>query len=719
MADTRTQIMNRMFLVFGILLLIPAAITLQILRIQLKEGAPLRSLWNAQAIDVIAIPAQRGLILDRKGRELVGNTVSYTVALDPHFPGVSDDDIRRFVRELSKVGRMTSGEYMQRLRSAPPSSRYVVLERNLEAGAVEVLRELGLRAVILEEQYKRRYNYESLASHVIGYVNHELSGMSGLESSYDYYLRGSDGRRQVRRDRSGRIRAYVGAPRKLPRQGYTVISTIDAQIQAIAEDELRKGVERGLAVRGSILIMDPKTGAVKAMASYPSFDPNMPSQSPPENRRNTVIADLIEPGSTFKLVTAAAAVEEGRVSLDEWFDTGSGRRMISGQVMRDHEPLGKISFEEAIRKSSNIATSEVAGRIPSEIFYQYARNFGFGARTFIDLPGEAAGTLRKPYEWSAVTKPWMSIGYEVQITLIQLAQAYASFANNGVMMRPYVVDRVVDERGRTVHRNRPESVRRTLKTETIAALKPVFESVVSDSGTAGIARIDGFPMAGKTGTAQKFIDGRYRTRYLASFAGFFPADNPRYVCLVMIDEPRLSYYGGFIAGPVFRNVALRLIGLDDQLQMKPGGKKGGETRSQWVVMPELRGMHRNEAAFLLASYNVSHRFNGAGSYVVGQSPQAGDQFLRSNPVSIELASSIQSDTTRISDRHAPVPDVRGMNVRKAVSWLHRYGFEVEIVGSGTIYAQFPAPGQQYRTGQPVTIRGRARELPVILSQRGS
>ncbi len=705
-----------MFVVFGLLLLIPLMIGLQIMRIQLLEGSDLRALWSAQAMDVISIPAQRGVILDREGRELVGNTVTYRVAVDPHYPGVTRDELDGFIRQLAGVTPRSVSHYRQRLRSAPSNSRYVVLERNLDVEAAERLRDSGSSAVILEEQYRRRYNYETLASHVIGYVNHELDGMSGLESSYNEYLSGTDGQRQVRRDRSGRIRAYVGAPRKLPEQGHTLISTIDAHIQAIAEEELLKGIERGMASRGSIVVMDPKTGAVKAMANYPAFDPNHPADSPSGDRRNTIIADLIEPGSTFKLVTAVAAIENGSVNMDETFETGDGTRLISGQMMRDHDPMGTVSFTEAIRRSSNIATSEIAERLPSETFYQYARNLGFGAQTYIDLPGEESGLLRKPYQWSAVTKPWLSIGYEVQVTLMQLAQAYAAFANDGVMMRPYVVDRIVDEQGKEVLKKRPQSIRRSIQPETIEKLRPVFESVVSDSGTAAYAQIEGFRIAGKTGTAQKYIDGRYQTRYLASFAGYFPAEDPRYVCLVMLDEPRLSYYGGFIAGPVFRNVALRLIGLDDRLHITPDKD---DVSGMWAVIPDLKGKRSDEARAILKDYNIRYRASGDGEYVQSQRPEAGEQIMRSDPVQLTLSDFEDGDGELISDAHAFVPDVQGMSMRKASAWLRKAGFDVEMIGSGTVYAQFPAAGEQYRKGQNVTVRGRARTLPVILSQRGA
>lgn len=364
------RIANRMFLVFGVLLLIPMAIGLQILRVQWVEGAGLRTLWSEQTLEVLPIPAERGRILDIEGRELVGNTVSYTLAVDPLLRGVSRADLSALARELSNRTGRTVSHYEQRLRSAPPTSRYVVLERGLSAEVADGIRQLGMRGVILEEHYSRRYNYESLAAHILGYVDHRLSGVSGLEASYNRYLQGTDGMRQVRRVRTGGLRSYVGAPRKQPEQGHTIVTTIDAHLQAIAEEELEKGVRRARGDRGSIIIVDPSTGAIRALANYPAFNPNRPGEAPAAHRRNAVVSDLIEPGSTFKLVTAVAALEQKVVALDEQFDTGSGTRMISGQVMRDHDPMGVVRFDEAIRRSSNIATSEVAGRIPPETFYQ-------------------------------------------------------------------------------------------------------------------------------------------------------------------------------------------------------------------------------------------------------------------------------------------------------------------------------------------------------------
>src|SRR5699024_6792568 len=291
------------------------------------------------------------------------------------------------------------------------------------------------------------------------------------------------------------------------------------------------------------------------MANYPTYNPNNSATLNASNRRNVAVADMIEPGSTFKLVAAIAALEQDKVDYNEKIETPeSGKLKIHGQWMRDHDPLGTLTFPEVIAQSSNVAISKIAMRLSRETFYQYARNLGFGTPTNLDLPNEETGRLQKPYEWSKVTLPWMSIGYEVQVTPIQLAQAYAAFANGGRMMRPYLVRKIVDSEENVVWKQENVVVRSIAEEETLEKLYPSFKKVVSDSGTAAQAQVEGMTIAGKTGTAQKLIDGRYTNEYRSSFVGFFPADNPRYVALVILDGPdTYPPYGGWTAGPIFRH----------------------------------------------------------------------------------------------------------------------------------------------------------------------
>ncbi|MEX2641028.1 MAG: penicillin-binding transpeptidase domain-containing protein [Balneolales bacterium] len=714
--NDRASMIGRMFLVSGLILLLPCAIVFQILRIQFLEGENLRELWSKQAVDFISIPAQRGDILDSKGRLLVTNSVTHRLALDPLIRGLTEEQVNMLFQTLGTRTGKGAAHYRRKLNTAPAGSRYVVMEPSLNHTDYEVIQALGIRGVILEESYKRKYNYDSLAGHALGFVNNDLKGMIGLEASYDNLLKGKEGVQQVRRDRSNRIRAIVGAPRKRPEKGHTLQTTIDARIQAVVEEELKKGIETTRSNYGTAIIMDPKTGAVKAMANYPTYDPNNPASLKNENRRNYAISDMVEPGSTFKLITSIAAVEQGVVTDNEIFSTPvSGRKMIHGQWMRDHNPLGDLTFGETIIRSSNIATSEIAMRLEPEVLYQYARNLGFGTSTNVGLPNEEAGRLRRPYNWSRVSLPWISIGYEVQVTAMQIAQAYAAFANKGVIMQPYILERVLDEHGFTVKEHTPKAIRRVIKPETIERLMPIFTAVVSDSGTASYAQIDGMSIAGKTGTSQKYINGEYRSQYRASFVGFYPADDPAYVCLIMLDEPKNSYYGGFTAGPIFRDIATRIIGLDDELQPEPVSTEPAPNH-HLAHVPNVKGLSREDAKSLLESGGRSYTFEGTGAYVSRQIPQAGEQTGKQEEVRITLSEVNSPKTAMISDNHNRVPDVQGLSMRKALHLLTQAGYDIRLIGSGTVNTQFPEPGAQYVRGRTVTIRGKNQPMTTLISQ---
>lgn len=717
--DERTAILSRMFVVLGLILLIPAALGFQLIRINYFEGDELRALWSRQAIDQIPIPAQRGNIYDANGTLLVTNAVDYKLAFDPKVQvngtiGVPQEQVAQLTKKLSSLTGRSAAEYQSKIRSAPPHSRYIVLERNLSVLAKDEINALNIKGVILEENYRRKYTFGSLAAHTLGFVNHETNGRIGLEAHYNDELKGEDGLRQVRRDPFNRIFEYIGAPKKLPRNGYSLHTTIDAYLQAILEDELRSGVEQHLARYGTGIIMDPKTGAIKAMANYPTYDPNFPGSDDEENRRNFAISDMIEPGSTFKLVTAIAAVEQGVVEFDEVFETPEdGEVVIHNLILRDHDPLGDLNFQEVIQKSSNVATAEIAMRMKKETFYQYARNMGFGSETNVDLIGEVPGRLSKPYEWSLVTLPWMSHGYEIQTTPLQIAQAYAAFANNGMMMRPYLVERIEDKNGSIVKQHKPVEIRRIAKKSTLKKLLPVFESVVTDSGTGNLSQVDGLRIAGKTGTAKKVVNGRYTNNYRGSFVGFFPVEDPQYVVFILLDEPKTSGYGGFTAGPIFKNIAMRIAGLDDDIQRSI--KSDDEFPApQFVKTPFVTGLSKDQAKLLLSNLDVPHDFSGKTGYVTAQTPEAGSPLNKGQKISLTLSETYaEADSASVKEGYAEIPELRGMNMRSAMALVSELELNSEIIGSGTVFAQYPKAGELLREGYTVTLRGKAKSLEIL------
>lgn len=706
MSNRSEHITTRIIVLSALLLMLPLGIVVQMVRVQVGSGEDLRILWREQAEDFITIPALRGDILDANGKILATSSVAYTVAVDPLVPGMTRERLQAVTNALARTSGKDADQYMRRIQEAPPGSRYIVLEKGLGVDAYEALTALDIRGVILEEQYRRRFNYGSLASHVLGYVNLNVDGMMGLEASYNNILKGEDGSQQVRRDRTGRIKAYVGAPKKRPVNGNSLVTTIDVNIQAVVEEELANGVREAEADYGTAIVMDPHTGAIKAMANYPSYDPNSPGQ-PNENRRNFAISDMIEPGSTFKLVTAIAATEMGVIRDGERFYTPSdGQKLIYGQWMRDHDPLGTLTFEEVIAKSSNVAISEIAMRLKPDVFYQYVRNLGFGSPTEIDLPGEEAGRLRKPYDWSKVTLPWMSVGYEVQVTPLQIAAAYAAFANGGKLVRPYVVERVTNERFNDVSRHRVTTIREICDPSTLQALLPVFEYAVSSEGTGRNAAVTGMSVAGKTGTAQKFADGSYQSRYRSSFVGFYPSRNPRYVTVVVLDEPRTNIYGSEVAAPVFRNIANRILGLDEELQHRVKADEVG--RPFVAVVPKVTGLSREEATRLLAAQGLAYESEGNGDLVALQVPAPGQSLSAGDIIRLTV-----TDAPRSGEASAfTMPDLTGMSMRRAYFMTQELGLRADLSGFGKVVEQTPMPGVTVSKGTSVVLRGNQANILV-------
>jgi cell division protein FtsI/penicillin-binding protein 2 len=699
MSQQSEHITSRIIVLTMLFALLPLGIVVQILRVQWGSGEELRILWREQAEDFITIPALRGDILDANGKILATSSVAYTVAVDPLVPGMTRERLQSITKALARAAGKDADQYMRRIQEAPPGSRYIVLEKGLGVDAYEALTALNIRGIILEEQYRRRFNYGSLASHMLGYVNLNVDGMMGLEASYNNVLKGEDGSQQVRRDRTGRIKAYVGAPKKRPINGNSLVTTIDVNIQAVVEEELANGVRSANADYGTAIVMDPWTGAIKAMANYPTYDPNNPGMAN-ENRRNFAISDMIEPGSTFKLVTAIAATEMGVIRSGERFYTPSdGQKLIYGQWMRDHDPLGTLTFEEVIAKSSNVAISEIAMRLKPDVFYQYVRNLGFGSATEIDLPGEETGRLRKPFDWSKVTLPWMSVGYEIQVTPLQIATAYAAFANGGKLVRPYVVERVTNERFNDVSRHRVTTIRDICDPATLQSLLPIFEYAVSSEGTGRNASVEGMSVAGKTGTAQKYADGSYQSRYRSSFAGFYPSRNPRYVTIVILDEPRTSIYGSEVAAPVFRNIANRLLGIDEELQHRVKADEIG--RPFVAVVPKVTGLSREEATRLLSAQGLAYESEGNGDLVARQNPMPGQPLSAGDIIKLSIV-----DAPRAGDASTfAMPELTGMSMRRAYFVTQEFGLKADLSGYGKVAEQSPKAGTIVSKGLSVTLKG--------------
>lgn len=625
-----------MYSVLTLLSILPLLVAGQVLWIYLTEGAELRASGERQSRSTVEIPAMRGAILDRAGRALAINTARYDVALDPTVAGFSQHQDSFFERLSALTG--TSVAAFRRRVARRSSPQYVRLVRGLDEPQAEAIASWDVPGLILTPRFARRYNYGTTAAQVLGHVNTDGTGIAGLEMEYDEHLQGTPGWRAVKRDRYGRIEAFAGGNVVEPEHGQNLVLTIDLVRQTILEEELARGVEASGAQWGTAIAMNPHSGAILAMANVPTYNPNRPAAFSDAARRNRAITDRIEPGSTFKLVGAAAAIEQDVVEMDDSVDTGDGWAVFHGRTMKDTHAHGTISFADVIAVSSNVGMAKTVRQLDPGTFYQYARNLGFGQPTWVDLPGEVGGVLKKPSAWSGTTLTSMSIGYEVAATPLQVLAAYSALANGGMLVQPYVVAERQRMTGETLWRHEPDSVRRALRPSTTRTLRPAFENVVT-RGTATMAHVDGLRIAGKTGTALRAVGGSYDPDYTrASFVGYFPSDDPQVALIVVIGDPESSLYGGAVAAPVFQRVARR-----------------------W-----------------------------ASSF-----PEVVKRLAEQRHPGRRAASPIPTVKTRTEDTaDGAMPDFTGLSAREAVHWLRERGVGVRVRGHGVIVEQWPAPGTQ-------------------------
>lgn len=514
------------------------------------------------------VRAERGKITDVRGEVLADNIPIYTVVVD----GTLLTDRTQVAEILSRHLALPLEQVTQRIASTRP---YIVIKNQVLAATVDALRaELtgtGLRGIFYQHDPMRIYPSENMLGHVLGFLNHERRGIQGVEMMMEPYLRGEDGFIYTERDRTGReIVAYRGLERPA-KNGMTVRLTVDMNLQAILESELDSAYQRLNPNMMTAVFVNPRTGEILAMATRPNFNPNMPSTAPVETTKNRAIIEMFEPGSTFKIVAISAALNEHSVNEDTKFFCENGRFAYAGKVLRDAHGYGTLSVHDVLVKSSNIGSAKIAMHLGADTFYEYIRRFGFGERTGIGLPGEIKGVVRARDKWTDLSITRIPMGHEVAVTPLQSVMSMAVIANGGNMMLPQIIRSVQDDHGNDVVAFRPQVVRRVLSPETAAQVNSALQEVVSSRGTAPLARISGFPVAGKTGTAQR-VDpkGGYTPgKYVVSFAGYFPASNPQVAGIVLVDDPRTpgtSIYGGTIAAPIFARIG---EGFARQLDLVP------------------------------------------------------------------------------------------------------------------------------------------------------
>jgi cell division protein FtsI (penicillin-binding protein 3) len=694
----RMNLAARMLAVKVLLLVLFAVVGLRLVQIQVLEAGKYQEMARRQHEATVTLPAMRGRILDRNGNLLVSNRMMVSFAADPKELEKKKGAVAdRFARIFGKPRE----HYLTKLSAN--GRRFVWLERRVSPEVARQVNAQDISGLIEVNEPQRLYQYDHIGGQLIGFTDIDNKGLSGIELQEDALLTGTDGSMIMQRNGLGDLRPSVDFPRVEPVNGADLVLTVDIEYQAIAEEELRKGVERNKAQSGLAVMMDPRTGEILALANYPSLDPTNSSRTDPSEHRNRAITDMFEPGSVFKVVTASAALERRVVKPEQKFDAERGKYTIpqaggKTRVITDMHEFSTLTFQEAMEQSSNIVMAKISDRIGAEGLYTTARNFGFGTPTGVELPGEISGELKKPSEWSGATLNSMAFGYEVGVTPLQLVTAYCAVANGGMLMKPFVVQRATDPSGNVTRESRPEPVRRVISKETAETVKQMLEGVVQ-RGTGVSARLNGVAVAGKTGTSRKFIGGKYETgSYTATFIGFLPSDDPRVVCLVMLDSPSAGVYtGGLASAPIFRAIAERVYTTSRRF-----------ARSNEVIasadgmrtVPDVTNLKSDDAHAILKEQGFGVKVEGEGTVVLAQWPQAGTKVERGTRITMVM----DQAGALLQQGMVVVPEVRRLPIRRAINRLATRQLEAVVTGSGIVTAQSPQPGEHVRVGTRVTVR---------------
>ncbi len=552
--DLRNEVAIRITIIFLVLMICIVILIGRLAYIQIFQFTDWNHLAQRQHQKVLVLQPKRGTIYDRNREVLAMSIDAESVYAHPR--RVRNAPL--LAQSLAPILHIDVKELHEKLTV---SKSFVWLQRKISPQQASALRAFVDEGIGLQQEGKRYYPKRELAANVLGFVGTDNQGLAGLEYFYDTYMKGEPQQVIFRRDAHGRNLPLVELPHFTIPRGFDLILTLDENIQYIVEKELAAQVLASKARNGIAIIMNPHTGEILALAEYPSFNPNSFGAYQPHQRLTKGITDGFEPGSTFKVVVAAAALEEGLVKPDELIFAEYGAITVGGKRIKDYKPFGWLTFQEILEKSSNVGAIKIAQRLGEKRFYHYMRQFGFGQKTGIDLPGEIPGLLRPPEEWSRVSIGALTIGQEILVTPLQLITAFSVIANGGMLVKPYVVQRI--ERGEEVREDRrPQVIRRVISPAVSQKLRLLLQGVV-EQGTGKLAAVEGYKVAGKTGTAQKF-DPWTKTysnhKSVVSFVGFLPVEDPQVTILVVLDEPQgQEVWGGTLAAPVFSRIAQQVM----------------------------------------------------------------------------------------------------------------------------------------------------------------
>ncbi|MDA3902598.1 MAG: penicillin-binding protein [Desulfuromusa sp.] len=615
--------------------------------LQVVQAPELQARADQQRQRVVKLAPQRGSIFDSKGDPLAESLAAESLYADPAFIKDPED----VARQLGKLLKSSKKE-LERLLSS--KKRFVWLQRKLDPEITKQVRDLKIYGLQFVTERKRYYPQASTAAHVLGFTGLDPNGLEGVELSYDRQLQGESGRLVSLHDARGRGLASADQLIQGGVAGHNLFLTLDRSLQYVAEKELARVVHETGAVGGTVVMLEPASGRVLAMANQPDYNPNLAGHSRAAQRRNRAVTDMYEPGSTFKPFLMAGVLEEGLVRPGQKIYCENGRYSVGGKTIRDHKKFKQLTLTEILKFSSNIGSAKLGKVLERERFYSYIRGFGFAEKTGLDLPGEVDGMLRSPSNWFEIDLAAISFGQGISVTSIQMASAMAVIANGGLLMEPYLVEKVTDADGQLVQKRLPQVRRRVISEKTAQLVRGMMVTVTAPGGTGTRAALAGYRVAGKTGTAQKVdtVTGGYSPdKRVSSFVGFVPADNPALVLSVTVDEPQGDAYGGLIAAPVFARIAGQAL---SHLNILPKGVVAALTKEQLAAEP------LPDLAALLPDVEVNDGLK--------------------------------------------MPDFAGMSYRQVLQTMEKKNLNLKLSGSGQVIKQSPAPGKVIHYGKQAWIR---------------
>ena len=647
MTKTYLKYKTRITVLAGFILFSWAGLCARLFQVQVLNGSEYKIKVVEQSQKKQIIPANRGNIFDRNNKPLTRNIIHYTLSVNPK--KVTDK-----IAVATAVSERTGEPKKKYIDKIDKNSNFEYLERNLQRETLGLLTNHSFTGLNIKRKYKRYYPHSNIGAQLIGYTNIDDEGISGIEKDFNKYLKGTSGWVHKTKGLSGKIQHKSGMPFNEPIDGNNIQLTIDLEYQSILEQELLKRQVETNAKSATGIIINPQSGEILAMASVPGFDNNNFSESEPELHKVRAITDQFEPGSTFKVVSAVAALKQNDISLFEEFDCENGKYQYYNISVSDHEKYEMLTLPQIIKHSSNIGIVKMVERIGSKKLYETCRDLGFGSKTGINLKGEVTGKLSPYSDWSTVSLGQIAMGHEVGVTALQIATAYCAIANGGFLVKPRLIRQIIDQNNNQVFSEKTKVLRRIADVQTMKEIRQMLRGVIID-GTGENASISGWKIAGKTGTAQKWKDGKYSNKqFISNFVGFFPYDDPKILTFIMLDEPSQPFHWGSEGAAVaFNRVVKRIINMDNSIT-PPKNKK-------YVSLKKPNN-------YLNKEIDIKDEIE---------------------PERIELSF---LSTQQIHGNKTEVPEIRGFSMRKAMRVLRSFDLNFKIQGTGKVLWQSPRPG---------------------------